>query len=75
VLLALLALLQPVVVKIVEEPAKETTVVDVLLGSIGLTGLVLILAAIAGLVLGGLLVWNQKRRGKALERTVQTLLQ
>ncbi len=71
----ILALLQPVVVKIVEQPAKETTVVDVLLGSIGLIGLVLILAAIAGLALGGLLVWIQKKRGKALEHTVQTLLQ
>ncbi len=71
----ILALLQPVVVKIVEQPAKETTVVDVLLGSIGLIGLVLILAAIAGLALGGLLVWIQKKRGKALDHTVQTLLQ
>ena len=70
-----LALLQPVIVKIVEEPAKETTVVDVLLGSIGVVGVVLILAALAGLALGGVLVWRQKRRGKALEHTVQTLLQ
>ncbi len=71
----ILALLQPIVVKIVEQPAKETTVVDVLLGSIGVVGLVLILAAVAGLALGGLLVWIQKKRGKALEHTVQTLLQ
>jgi hypothetical protein len=71
----MLALLQPIIVKVVEEPAKETTVIDVLLGSIGLTGLVLIVAALAGVALGGLLVWNQKRRGRALEHTVQTLLQ
>lgn len=70
------ALVQPVIAKIVEEPAaKETTVVDVLLGSIGVVGIVLILAALAGLALGGLLVWNQKRRGKALDHEVQTLLQ
>lgn len=72
----LLALLQPIIVKVVEEPARETTVVDVLLGSIGVVGVVLIAAAIAGLALGGLLVWNQRRRGKALDHEqVQTLFQ
>lgn len=70
-----LTLLQPVIVKIVEEPAKETTVVDVLLGSIGVVGVVLILAALAGLALGGLLVWDRKRRGKALDHEAQTLFQ
>jgi hypothetical protein len=71
----LLALFQPIIVKLVEEPARETTVVDVLLGSIGVVGVVVIAAAVAGLLLGGLLVWNQKRHGKALEHSVQTLLQ
>lgn len=64
----------PIIVRVVEEPAKETTVVDVLLGSIGLTGVLLIIAALAGLALGGLLVWLKKRRGAdALEITAQTL--
>jgi hypothetical protein len=59
---------------VVEEPARETTVVDVLLGSIGLTGLVLLIAALAGVALGGLFVWWKKRRGTdSLEIEAQTL--
>jgi len=61
------------IVKVVEQPVRETTVVDVLLGSIGLTGGLLLIAALAGLALGGLLVWRKKARGEGLERTVQTL--
>jgi uncharacterized Tic20 family protein len=64
----------PIIVRVVEEPARETTVVDVLLGSIGLTGLLLLMAAVAGLALGALLVWWKKRRGvDALEIEAQTL--
>ncbi len=64
----------PIIVRVFEEPAKETTVVDVLLGSIGLTGVLLIVAALAGLALGGLMVWLKKRRGTdALEIGAQTL--
>lgn len=60
-------------VRVVEEPVHETTVVDVLLGSLGLTGVLLLIAAVAGLALGGLMVWLKKRRGDALEITAQTL--
>lgn len=63
----------PIIVRVVEEPARETTVVDVLLGSLGLTGLLLLIAAVAGFVLGGILVWMKKRRGDSLEITAQTL--
>lgn len=64
----------PIIVRVFEEPAKETTVVDVLLGSIGLTGVLLLVAALAGLVFGALLVWLKKKRGAdALEISAQTL--
>jgi hypothetical protein len=64
----------PIIVRVVEEPARETTVVDVLLGSIGLTGVLLVIAVLAGLALGALLVWLKKRRGEdALEIRAQTL--
>ena len=64
----------PIIVRVIQEPPRETTVVDVLLGSIGLTGLVLLIAAVAGLLLGGFLVWIKKRRGvDALVITAQTL--
>lgn len=64
----------PIIVRVVEEPARETTVVDVLLGSIGLTGVLLVIALFAGLALGALLVWLKKYRGgDALEIEAQTL--
>jgi hypothetical protein len=63
----------PFMVRVIEEPVRETTVVDVLLGSLGLTGVLLLIAAVAGLALGGLMVWLKKRRGDSLEITAQTL--
>ena len=63
----------PIIVRVVEEPVRETTVVDVLLGSLGLTGVLLLIAAVAGLALGGLMVWLKKRRSDSLEITAQTL--
>lgn len=65
--------MQPTIVQIVQEPARETTVVDVLMGAIGITGVMFLVAVVAGLVLGGLLVWYQKKHGRALETTAQTL--
>jgi hypothetical protein len=64
---------QPTIVQIVEEPARETTVVDVLIGAFGITGVMFLVAVLAGIALGGLLVWMQKKRGRALETTAQTL--
>jgi uncharacterized protein HemX len=60
-------------VRVVEEPVRETTAADVLLGSIGLTGILVLVAILAGLALGGLLVWFQKTRGRAMETQAQTL--
>jgi ABC-type dipeptide/oligopeptide/nickel transport system permease component len=64
---------QPIIVQVVEEPARETTVVDVLVAAFGITGILTLVAVIAGLALGGLLVWIQRKRGRALDHTVQTL--
>lgn len=73
-MIALLQPAKPIIVRVVEEPVQETTVVDVLIGSIGLTGVLLVGAALAGLALGVLLVWLKKRRGAdALVITAQTL--
>jgi hypothetical protein len=64
---------QPIIVQVVEEPAKETTVVDVLIAAFGITGVLTLVAVVAGLLLGGLMVWYRKKRGRALDHTVQTL--
>jgi len=50
----------PVVVKILQEPARETTVVDVLLGAIGLTGVLILIALLMGLALGGFFILYRK---------------
>ena len=65
--------MQPHIVQVIEEPARELTVVDVLVGALGVTGVMFLVAVVAGLALGGLLVWIQKKRGRALETTAQTL--
>lgn len=56
----------PILVRVVEEaPVESTTVADVLIGAIGLTGLLIIVALIAGGLLGGALVGIKKWREKS----------
>ena len=55
------ALLQPpanpIIVRIPETPAVESTSIpDILLGALGLTGVLLLSALVLGVVLGGLLI-------------------
>jgi ABC-type nitrate/sulfonate/bicarbonate transport system permease component len=57
--------LQPppsIVVRVVEQPVHETTIADVIFGSLGLVGVMLIAAALAGLVLGGGLILFKRVR-------------
>jgi hypothetical protein len=56
----------PIVVDVVKQPpvAPEITMGDVVLSAVGLTGVIMILALLAGLLVGGALVWY-KRRGDA----------
>jgi hypothetical protein len=46
----------PIMVHVVEKPIEGTTVADVLLGAIGLTGVVVLAAIVLGLALGGVIV-------------------
>jgi hypothetical protein len=45
--------LTPIIVRMIQKPAKEISVADILMGSVGITGLFLIGAALLGLLLGG----------------------
>jgi ABC-type nitrate/sulfonate/bicarbonate transport system permease component len=57
--------LQPppsIVVRVVEQPVHETTIADVIFGSLGLVGVMLIAAALAGLILGGGLILFKRLR-------------
>jgi uncharacterized protein YacL len=47
---------QPILVRVVEQPVHETTISDVIFGSIGLVGILLLAALLLGLLLGGGLI-------------------
>ena len=46
----------PIMVRVIEEPVESTTIADVLIGSLGLTGAMLLAAAVLGAILGGILI-------------------
>ena len=60
----LFALQQTVMVRVVQEPIESTTVADVLLGSIGLTGLLIVSAVLLGTLCGAVLIGLKKLREK-----------
>jgi hypothetical protein len=61
-ILALLS--QPVIVKVVEQPVKTTSVADVLVGAIGLTGVLILVALTLGAIFGGILIGVKKLRAR-----------
>ena len=46
----------PIIVRVIQEPVKSTTIVDVLVGSIGLVAALVLAAVILGALLGGILI-------------------
>ena len=65
----------PVIIKVVPTPTPEVGVVDVLVGSLGLTGSIVVASLAVGLLLGGVLIiytrWRDSRRpdGETTEAT------
>jgi hypothetical protein len=55
---------ESIVVRVVETPVHETTVADVLIAALGLTGVLLLAAALFGLLLGGLLIARRRVRDR-----------
>jgi len=52
----------PVIIKVVPAPTPEVGVVDILVGSLGLTGLIVVASLVLGLVVGGgLIVYSRWR--------------
>lgn len=47
---------QPIIVHVIQQPVESTTISDVLVGALGLTGVLLLVALLLGAVLGGLLI-------------------
>jgi hypothetical protein len=52
----------PIIVRVVEQPVRETSISDVILGSLGLVGVLIVAAAILGLVLGAVLISFKRLR-------------
>ncbi len=46
----------PIIVRVIEEPVRETTVVDILVGALGLTSALLVAAIVLGALLGLVLI-------------------
>ena len=51
----------PIIVKLVETPHDPTGLADVLIGSLGLTGAIVVLALVMGGLFGGVLFWYRSR--------------
>jgi hypothetical protein len=54
----------PIIVQVVEQPVKETSIADVIFGALGVVGVGLILAALLGAVLGGILILIKRWRAR-----------
>jgi uncharacterized protein YacL len=54
----------PMIVRVVEQPVHETTISDVVLGSIGLVGVLLLAALVLGLALGFGLIGLKRLRAR-----------
>jgi hypothetical protein len=53
----------PIIVRITETPKSElSTLSDVLLGSLGLSGVLAVMAITLGIALGGLMFWIKRRQ-------------
>jgi hypothetical protein len=55
---------QPVIARVVEPAVESTTVADILIGALGLTGAMLFAAILLGAILGGLLIGIKKFRAR-----------
>jgi hypothetical protein len=54
----------PIIVQVVQQPVESTSLADVLVGAIGLTGGLILLAVLLGGAFGGLLIGVKLLRGR-----------
>jgi hypothetical protein len=51
----------PIIVKLIEPPHEISGLADVLIGSLGLTGFIVLLAVVTGALFAGVLFWVRSR--------------
>jgi len=52
----------PIIVRVVNQPVHQTSIADVIFGSLGLVGILLLTAALLGLLLGAVLIAVKRLR-------------
>jgi hypothetical protein len=57
----------PIVVHVVQQPVESTSLADVLIGAIGLTGALVLLAVVLGGAFGGLLIGLKLLRRRRMD--------
>jgi uncharacterized membrane protein YqhA len=60
---------QPIIVRVVEQPVRETSLADIIFAALGLVGVLLLAAALLGLVLGGILILVKRLRARSARTT------
>lgn len=62
---------EPIVVDVVKQPpvSPEITMADVVVSAVGLTGIIMLLALLAGLVVGGTIIFLKRRQDAAAPPT------
>jgi hypothetical protein len=65
--------LTPIIIRVMEQPTKEISVADILMGSVGITFLFLLTAALLGFVLGSTFImyrrWRDARDAAGADET------
>ena len=59
----------PIIVQVVQQPVESTSLADVLVGAIGLTGALILLAVLLGGAFGGLLIGVKLLRRRLNQET------
>jgi heme/copper-type cytochrome/quinol oxidase subunit 2 len=54
----------PIVVDVIKQPpvAREITMGDVVLGAMGMVGIIMVIAAVTGLLVGAVVIYIKRRR-------------
>lgn len=63
----------PIIVRVPEAPTPQISVADVLLHSIGLTGVFILATLVAGLIIGSVLFWLRKHSFNLSKPSMQRL--